>query len=270
MFAPLILSSVLALTPMEAKPQVMIVGSWHWANPGQDMFNPTVPDIMGERRQKEAESLCAALAEFKPTIICVEATPDSNSTFNGRLDGYVRGEYTLLANEREQVAFRLAKACGVKEVFGIDDPSDMDFDAVTAAATEAGQGELLQAKFGEIGKMIGEMYAPERIEKMTLAQVLIENNRPEDDAMNLSLYMQFGMIGKAGDFRATDVQAGWMKRNLRMSANLVRHIKSPSDRVFLIVGSSHAAQMRSQLRDLGTVEVVDPVPYLKRVGSQGE
>jgi membrane-bound lytic murein transglycosylase D len=35
------------------------------------------------------------------------------------------------------VAFRLAKACGAKELFGIDDPSDMDFAAVTAAAEEA-------------------------------------------------------------------------------------------------------------------------------------
>ena len=52
--------------------QVMIVGSFHMDNPGHDVYNLKVDDMLAPRRQTEIEALARSLARFKPDRVAVE------------------------------------------------------------------------------------------------------------------------------------------------------------------------------------------------------
>jgi hypothetical protein len=55
---------------------VMVLGTFHMANPGKDMHNQKVDDVLAEPRQKELAAMSEALAKFRPTRIAVEWPAD--------------------------------------------------------------------------------------------------------------------------------------------------------------------------------------------------
>ena len=61
-----------AATEPAADVEVMVLGTYHMANPGLDLANVKADDVLKPQRQKELEALAAALAEYKPTKIVVE------------------------------------------------------------------------------------------------------------------------------------------------------------------------------------------------------
>ena len=63
-----------AVTAAQQQPvQVMVLGSYHFGNPGRDKVNAHVDDVTTQQRQRELEALADAIAEFKPTRVMVEA-----------------------------------------------------------------------------------------------------------------------------------------------------------------------------------------------------
>ena len=62
-----------AVTPPPPAPvQVMVLGTYHFDNPGRDKVNVRVDDVTSPRRQRELAKLADAVAEFKPTRVMVE------------------------------------------------------------------------------------------------------------------------------------------------------------------------------------------------------
>src|ERR1700760_2361846 len=67
--------AVLSAAPAPAGPakvQVMILGTFHMANPGRDLHNQKVPDVLQPAQQEQLAKVAEALARFKPTRIDVE------------------------------------------------------------------------------------------------------------------------------------------------------------------------------------------------------
>ena len=58
--------------PAQPPTQVMIVGTFHLDNPGRDVFNVQVDDVLAEKRQAELADIATALARFAPTDVMVE------------------------------------------------------------------------------------------------------------------------------------------------------------------------------------------------------
>ncbi|MEO1047732.1 MAG: hypothetical protein AAFW59_05330, partial [Pseudomonadota bacterium] len=59
-----------ALSDPEGDPvQVMVLGLYHFDNPGADMVNSKVDDMLTPNRQREIEALVESLASWKPTKI---------------------------------------------------------------------------------------------------------------------------------------------------------------------------------------------------------
>ena len=53
--------------------EVLVLGVYHMANPGHDIFNMQADDVLAPKRQAEIAQLIAALKSFHPTKIAVEA-----------------------------------------------------------------------------------------------------------------------------------------------------------------------------------------------------
>jgi uncharacterized protein DUF5694 len=110
--------------PGSATP-VLLLGTWHMDNPGKDMLNLKADDVLVPRRQKEIEELVSRLAEFRPTRVLIEASYGDPARPNAYAD-YLAGKHELSRDEREQVAFRLARKMNLATVAGIDYPMDLD------------------------------------------------------------------------------------------------------------------------------------------------
>src|SRR5262249_45278445 len=65
------------------KPKVMILGTFHFANPGLDYTKVERDSILSEKRQKEVRDLIDRLKTFKPTKIAVEV-PYGTTKVNDR------------------------------------------------------------------------------------------------------------------------------------------------------------------------------------------
>ncbi|HTG32812.1 MAG TPA: DUF5694 domain-containing protein [Thermoanaerobaculia bacterium] len=126
-----------------AKPSILVLGTVHFGGSTSDLFSPSVPDILSEKRQRELAEMLAALKRFQPTKIAIESTPEGIGKVNGEYQAYLKGEYQLKADEIDQIAYRLGKELGHKQLYAADTKLDMDFDGVMAAAAKNGQQALI-------------------------------------------------------------------------------------------------------------------------------
>ncbi|MGZ8364420.1 MAG: hypothetical protein ACXW3D_10455, partial [Caulobacteraceae bacterium] len=100
--------------------RVMVVGTMHFSNPGADMHNVKVDDVLAPKRQAEIERVTAALLKFKPTIV---ATEWPEKIVAERYPKYADGTLAQSRNEMVQLGFRLGKAAGAR-VEGADADGD--------------------------------------------------------------------------------------------------------------------------------------------------
>ncbi len=244
----------------EDRPQLLVVGAAHFANPGRDMINQTVPDMMAPERQAEIEAVVAALTAFHPTHVAIEWPAAAQERLNELYAQYRAGEHELGVFEGEQIGFRLAAAAGLDHMDAIDwneagsGPEEAyDFPAY---AGSHGQGALFAALLDPANTALVPLG------DRTVGEWLRALNTPEALATNHRAYFDFVMIG--GD----DAQPGanwvghWYGRNLRLFRNLVNLASSPDDRVVVIYGQGHGYLLRQFARESGAFEVTDVADVL--------
>jgi len=102
-----------AVAQTERKPSLLIVGAPHFGNPGRDVVNVRVPDVLSPDRQREIEAVVDQLAAFRPTRVAVEWPAEEQARLDQRYADYRAGRHTLTANERDQIGLRLAARLGL-------------------------------------------------------------------------------------------------------------------------------------------------------------
>ncbi len=129
-------------TTSAKKARLLILGVFHMANPGRDMFNLQVDDVLAPKRQKELSELAELLKKFQPTKIAFES-PAGSEKIRKQYEEYLAGNYPLTRSESDQIGFRLGKELGHKQVYGIDIQGDFPFDPIAQFAKKNGKEELL-------------------------------------------------------------------------------------------------------------------------------
>ena len=134
--------------------EVMVVGTYHMANPGLDIHNVKADDVLKPARQRELEALSAALAAFRPTKIVVERIAKTPELLDHRYAEFTPAQLATNRDERVQVAYRLAHRLGMKQVYAIDEdpgpgePDYFPFDKVVAWAKASNAQDRLDAHHG--------------------------------------------------------------------------------------------------------------------------
>jgi hypothetical protein len=95
---------------------VLVLGVYHMANRGRDIFNMKADDVLAPNRQAEIAQLIEVLKRFRPTRIAVERDVWDERIARDRAD-YVAGKHELTRNEIEQIGFRLARELGHESVY---------------------------------------------------------------------------------------------------------------------------------------------------------
>jgi len=242
------------------KAQVMILGTYHMDNPNQDYVKTNVDDHLSQKRQEQIAEVAALLAKFKPTKIVLEAVEGATS-IHRNYESFLKGEYKLTADERDQLGLRLAKQLGHKQVYAADHKLDMDFGGVIQAAQQSGNRAFLE----QFQSVMGEIEAFEkRKAQMTVREILVEMNSPENNAKAHDLYIQMARVRNGDKFVGADVLAGWYQRNFRIFSNFAPVIESPEDRVLVIFGAGHAPILRELIQSSPDLRLVEPNDYLKK------
>lgn len=260
--AALLLGALTASRQLDAqpspKPVVMVLGSYHMANPGLDRNNLTVDDHLAPRRQAELEALAAQLAAFRPTKIMLEYPLEKDSALNVLYAHYRDGTGKPTASELAQVGFRLAHRLGHARVYATDHRRDLALGKVFGYAMQNGQAEYVQGGEARIRGMIAE--GARRLPTMTVSQFLAEANSPRADSLH-SLYLQLARVGSDSSYVGADVVSDWYIRNLRIYANIARRAH-PGDRILVVYGSGHRPLLNEFLRQSELFQVEEVRNYL--------
>ena len=242
----------------QEKIEVMILGTMHFGNPGQDVINFQFPDVLQPEYQAQIESVTENLGRFQPTKIALEARPNYKPALDSMYAAYLNGTHSLTRNERQQLGFRLAKQFGHQQVYSIDHDGEFPFQAVLEFAEDHQPGFI--EEFQEIREYV-ETTRNELIQHSTISEILRENNSAEDGALQRHFYAMTAAVGNDTTFVGTNLVTKWHERNIKIFATLSQ-IAEPGDRIIVIFGSGHAPLLRYFVESDLRMELVNPLDYL--------
>jgi hypothetical protein len=247
-FAILVSLASLCAAQQKPMPQVMIVGTYHFDNPGRDIFNIHSEGILSPEKQKEIDAVIVVLKQFRPTKVVIEA-PVASAKTPQRYADYLSGRYTLTANEIDQLGFRLAKEMGHTRIYPVDVEFPFDFEEVAKFAAEHKQKQYVDGAFevakGEVGKI------QEHVDHGTVLETLRFLNDPAEVAKGHSFYMMLAQVGEGDQYPGAKLLGEWYQRNVEIHGNIRKIIDSPEDRVVVIYGSGHVFWLERDVIDAG-------------------
>lgn len=241
----IILTLVFTITAHATEPaKVMLIGTFHFKNPGLDTVKVKDIDIFDETSQLYLQQFAKQLAEFKPTLILLEFNPANDELINQRYVDYLAGTYELGANEIYQLGFRIADQAGLQSVQSFDHRElEWQADAMFEYAKLNDSAEM--KTFNEIIEHHTKGEEQARATK-SLRELLMRSNDDQRDLLNMDLYLATNAIGAGDGYSGADSSASWWHRNFRMYAN-IQKVAKPRERIIAIGGSGHMAILKQLL-----------------------
>jgi hypothetical protein len=237
---------------------VLLLGTYHFANPGLDVVQVEIDDVLSEHRQEEIRDLVDALVAFEPTKIAVEQMPETASWLDSLFQAYRAGTHELSRNEVQQLGFRLGVRLDHERLYPIDHGGEFPFGEVVAYAQEHDPA-FLGFVHAEIARITAEENRRQR--EHTIGQILRLNNDPAELAANHGSYVRFSRVGAGDSYVGADLLSKWYDRNIHIHANLQRMVE-PGDRVLVIIGSGHAPILRELITYDPEMVLVEALDYL--------
>ena len=224
-----------------ARADILVLGTYHMANPGRDVHNMVADDVLSTKRQQELTQLVEALKRYGPTKIAIEASAGSERITRD-YNEYLAGRYTLTRNENDQIGFRLAKELGHKTVHAVDVDGDFQFMRVSNYAKANGKSarfDSIQASVAQRVKRQGDF-----LRTHTILETLERMNSDSAASEGLALDMEFVYVGDLWEFAGADLLTFWFQRNLRIYNRITALIESPAERILVIYGAGHLGPLR--------------------------
>ena len=246
-------------TPPDSTIQVMVLGSMHMANPGQDEINPRVADVTTPERQAQIRAVVDSLLDFRPTKIAVEWTERDAAEFDSTYQAYRNGTHELTPNERQQLGFRLAAQSNHEHIYPVDH-HDRSFPMDTVMAyAQAHQPSFLRyfQQYSQRMKAQLERAGTE----MGIGEALRFLNHPQQIRNLHNLYMRLLEVGADSTNVGVMPVVAYYNRNLHIFANLTA-VTEPGDRAIIIFGAGHTSFLRPLVKDHPHMTLVEPRDYL--------
>lgn len=224
-----------------ARAEVLVLGVYHMANPGRDIFNMAADDVLAPKRQAEIAQLLEVLKQFQPTKIAIEADP-----YGRRLQeyaDYLAGKHTLSRNENDQIGYRLAKELGHKAIYPVDADGEFPWPRVVNYAKASGRSKELDVIKDEVGAMVKAQ--GEYLASHTVLETLLYMNADAKVTQDVGYYYREAHFGEPGDWAGPDLVSDWFRRNMRIYSNVVKLVESPNERILVIYGAGHLGWLRN-------------------------
>jgi hypothetical protein len=244
--------SIAAWAQSDARPEILVLGTYHMSNPGRDIYNMKADDVLSPKRQQEIAQLIEVLKRFHPTKIAFEADIGSERVKQEYSD-YLAGKYTLSRDETNQIGYQLAKELGHHAVYPVDEEGDFPMQRVVNYAKANGRAEKLDAVTAGWGTMVKEQ--DDFLQSHTVLEMLEFMNSDKRVEKDVALYYATVSYGDPSDYAGPDLLAAWYQRNIRIYSNIVKLVESPNDRILVIYGAGHLGWLRQDIANDQTVRL---------------
>lgn len=237
--------------------KIMILGSFHMKAKndrvnfcGTDNINKYEADII---------EVVNALAEFNPTKIAVEYSKSQQAALDIAYSKYL-SDGSQSPDEIDQIAFRLAKKLGHKNVDAVD--------WMEMGAVEHGFGEVyeyLHAKQPKLAKEIDALEGPGAdLERESLYDIFLRLNSRGSVKNTLAYYMNYARVGTE-DYYGNGWLIWWYQRNLNIFANTAALAEDGNEgRILLIIGAAHKGILEQFFQNSMAFDIADASSYLER------
>lgn len=259
-------TTAMAQTPPPEPVEVMILGTYHFGNPGQDIHNARVDPVTTPDKQAQLEAVAEGLARFQPTAVAVErVAPDQTTLLDPRYPAFTPADLLTNPDERTQIGYRLAHRLGLTRVYAIDEqdregqPSYFPFEDVQAWVEANGRMDDLGAMHGEVAAMIADLERRQGAE--TVGQLLAAFNTPERVAADQGFYARLMAFGSGDEQPGAFLNGRWYTRNAMIFARLMQ-VARPGDRIVVVYGAGHGFWLRQMVETTPGFRLVEPNDYL--------
>ena len=246
----------------QKKTKVLLLGCFHFDNPGLDVAKFDNANILSEKRQKEVMELLAKLKQFKPDKIFIEAPVSYQGTLDSNIMKYKAGQLNLKANETHQLGFRLAKELNLPTLYAVDyQDADFPYDSLVKSAMEAKQTDItsyVQKTIEEVQKSFNEA-----LQKFTIKEMLLREN--SEDLMRLQHEFYFKLLpaGKPGNHIGSYLVSEWWRRNMVIYENILKQLNGNEEKIMVIFGSGHTAILNEIMKFNPAIKLVPVSEVLK-------
>lgn len=250
----------------QKKSKVMILGTFHFNDGGNDAYKPKFPtNIKTLKRQAEIKELLQILVNFKPTKVAVESMPDRQMFHDSLYSAFINNQYQPGENEIFQVCYRLAKMMYLPKVYAIDAPArayeiTIDEDSLVNANHQEKYADTIY------NKLYFQLYEKEDSLKsvLPLKAMLAYMNAPKRLELGLGHYLIGNIkVGADGYYPGADGTTAWWNRNIRIFSNILKLAsESKEERVFVMIGAGHLQILRYLAIACPEIEFVDVNDYL--------
>ncbi len=274
-FFALILTTAYSQTQTQKK-EVLLIGTFHFHNPGADVAQVKTFDVMSPQSQKELETITEKIKQFHPDKVFVEWGYEGQRSLDtlynlyhkGKYPDYVAQKYPKNAfysqNEIFQLAFKAAHKTNLSRVHAIDyNHTSFPYDSLMQSAEKAKQFALKKRIEDEIKHYETTTNADQQ--KLTLTQLLLKHNEPAYRDWDLGLYIEvFNQAGDKDNFVGAYLVSEWYRRNLYMYSLVQKLTESKDQRVMVLLGASHAALFKKFIELDSNFKVVELKDVLKK------
>ncbi|WP_430787488.1 DUF5694 domain-containing protein [Virgibacillus flavescens] len=222
---------------------------------------PQTKNIHTIKRQKEIKHAINCLLKYNPTKVALEVLTENQTQLNQEYKAYLAGEFQLIANERHQFGFQLAKESGHKELFAVDwNDKNGDVPQVDEWVSENNSKRFDEvAAKGQAMKVESERY----FNSHTMKEYLRWLNDRNNVQSNHSMYMKLALIGNENmHIGAMWTAQYWYFRNMVIYKNLVDLVTSDHERIFVLYGAGHLYLLNQFLQESEIFNVEYAQDYL--------
>jgi hypothetical protein len=268
---------------------IMLLGMYHFNNPGKDSYNTEVDDYWSDKRQKEIKEVVDLLEEFKPTKILVELSPSEQSKLDSMYNLYLKDQIALKdiqggINEVYQIGLRLGKQLDGVDVITIDHNGNWlapyaDFIADTLEyedylnhSSSYAQGmKERNVLFSESSIRENLVYLNEReqiinnhnyynnvaIKVKDTANIMFTFQEKNEEINGLTYQMRSFDFNNIG----VELVAEWYKRNLFIYRNIIENSEK-NDRILVMIGIGHIFYLNQLLENNSKYRLINPNNFL--------
>lgn len=246
----------LCTSAQTTKTEVLLLGCFHFDNPGLDVAKFENANVLSPKRQQELALVLEKLQQFKPDKIFVEVPAENQRQLDSSYNLYKSGQKTLGASELHQLGFRLAKALDHPKLYAVDyRGTEFPFDSLMKSAMEANQMSLLQYVKTTIDSI--ERDFNQRLKTQTMSELLVSQNSPAANQFGVGGYFDFLVAGKEGNHVGSYLASEWWRRNMVIYENIQKRLSGKEERILVIFGSAHTALLDLMMGYNRNLERVD-------------
>ncbi|MDR2229993.1 MAG: DUF5694 domain-containing protein [Flavobacteriaceae bacterium] len=218
-------------------------------------------DQNDEKSKSETYEVAKMLAQFKPTIICVEIVPERNEELNNDYSSFLKDKAykTKIGGEVALIAYEVGKISGVKKIYGIDEQATAAYNYNIGNELKNQVDSLTSKNY--VKGLYKEFAAMEKLS--TLDKLKTFNSKESlEKFININADILIYNSTK-GNFEGADEASKFYRRNLRIFSNLNQIPVTKDDRIFIIMGATHTAFLSEFMKRSPKYELVNTADYLK-------